>query len=226
MAKRRDVILGIGASVGAGFVVINASLGAVARRMQHGELLHPLGPIGAAVDGLPQSSNLRCTAGTVSPVQTEGPYYTPNSPQRRDIRDFGIDAETLVVRGRVLDTQCQPLAGAILDFWQTGHDGVYDQHGYRYRGYQYTDSFGRFELVTVPPQPYGARNRFGGFRTAHIHVKVQAQGTPLLTTQLYLPDARENNEIDSLYDPSLAIEYVQGDGSARHAVFDFVLANA
>jgi protocatechuate 3,4-dioxygenase beta subunit len=182
--------------------------------------------IGAPVGGLLPASTLRCTAGTVSVAQTEGPYYTPNSPQRRDIRDFGIAAETLVIRGRVLDVQCRPLAGAILDFWQVGHDGIYDQHGYRYRGYQYADSLGRFELVTVPPQPYGAEDRFGGFRTAHIHVKVQGQNTALLTTQLYLPDARETNERDSLHDPSLAIEYVPGDGSARHAVFDFVLANA
>ena len=225
MTRRRDVILGIGASLGAGFVVFSASMRAVTRRMQHGELHPPVGPIGAPVDGLPTSSSPRCTAGTVSLAQTEGPFYTPHSPERRDIRDFGIDAETLVVRGRVLDSQCRPLTGAILDFWQTGHDGIYDQHGYRYRGYQYTDSFGRFELVTVPPQPYGAEGQFGGFRTGHIHVKVQGQGTNLLTTQLYLPDATATNEIDGLYDPSLAIEYVSGDGSARHAVFDFVLAN-
>jgi protocatechuate 3,4-dioxygenase beta subunit len=207
-------------------VVANASIFAVAGRMRHGVLRADAGAIGAPVEGLPPSSALRCTAGAVSLTQTEGPYYTPNSPQRRDIRDFGISAQTLVVRGRVLDSQCRPLAGAILDFWQVGHDGIYDQHGYRYRGHQYTDSLGRFELVTVPPQPYGAPDRFGGFRTAHIHVKVQGQNTPLLTTQLYLPEARVPNERDSLYDPSLAIEDVPGDGSARHAAFDFVLAGA
>jgi protocatechuate 3,4-dioxygenase beta subunit len=63
------------------------------------------------------------------------------------------------------------------------------------------------------------------FRTPHIHVKVQGPTTALLTTQIYLPDA-ETNGRDGMYDPSLAVAYAPGDREARHAVFDFVLADA
>jgi protocatechuate 3,4-dioxygenase beta subunit len=219
MSSRRDVLLSLGASLTATFGVAGVSLFAVNRRTD--DVLRTDGGVGAPVEGLSPSAALRCTAGTLSTPQTEGPFYTPRAPYRRDIRDFGIEAETLVVRGRVLDSQCRPVAGALLDFWQTGHDGLYDQHGYRYRGYQHADSAGRFELVTVRPQAYTAMS---AFRAPHIHVKVQGRSTALLTTQIYLPDA-ETNARDLMYDPSLAVAYAPGDGEARHAVFDFVLAN-
>jgi len=132
-----------------------------------------------------------------------------------------VSVGVLVLTGHVLDTRCQPLAGAVLDFWQTDHNGVYDNQGYRYRGHQYTDVDGRFQLVTVLPQAYTA---ISIFRTPHLHVKVQGADTPLLTTQLYLPDAEETNAHDLGYQPSLAIRYTERDNSSRAATFDFVLA--
>jgi protocatechuate 3,4-dioxygenase beta subunit len=220
MSIRRDVILGLGASLAAVLGTANLGIVALARRRHE---LRPLdgAAVGGPVDGLPATSTLRCTAGTVTTPQMEGPFYTPNAPQRRDIRDFGVAGRPLVVRGRVLDSRCQPIAGAILDFWQTGHDGVYDQHGYRYRGYQYADSAGRFELVTVRPHAYTAMS---AFRTPHIHVKAQGRNTALLTTQLYIPDAQETNARDGLYDPSLEIAYADSDGTLQLGMFDFVLA--
>ena len=178
------------------------------------------GEIGAPADGV-SDAGLQCTAGTLTPRQIEGPFYTPRTPKRRDIRDSGVNTGLLLVAGRVLDAQCRPLAGAILDFWQTDHKGEYDNHGYRYRGHQYTDGDGRFELVTVRPHAYTAMSLF---RTPHIHVKVQGPDTPLLTTQIYLPDAEDTNARDGLYDPSLAITYTGREGSARQATFDFVLS--
>jgi protocatechuate 3,4-dioxygenase beta subunit len=218
MSNRRDVLLGIGAGIG----VTALALGAAARRAGRG---HQLGYGFATADATGESlagQPLRCTAGTLTLGQGEGPFYTPKTPERRDIRD-PLVGEALVLVGRVLDTECRPIAGAVLDFWQTGHDGEYDNHGYRYRGHQRTDAAGRFELVTVRPQAYTAMNLF---RTAHIHVKVQGANTGLLTTQLYLPDLQETNAIDGGYDPALAIEYVGHEAGAERAVFDFVLASA
>jgi protocatechuate 3,4-dioxygenase beta subunit len=223
MSNRREVLLSLGAGLAAMTGTAHLALPRVMR--EHHDIRRPGDGhgVGVPVDGLPEASSaLRCTAGTLTPPQMEGPFYTPRAPHRRDIRDFGVAAQPLVVRGRVLDSRCQPFAGAILDFWQTGHDGVYDQHGYRYRGYQYTDSAGRFELVTVRPHAYTAMS---SFRTPHIHVKVQGNRTALLTTQLYLPDARETNARDSMYDASLEIAYATSDGSAQHGSFDFVLAS-
>jgi len=217
MSNRRDILLGAGSVV----AVAAGSLVALAMRGRHG-LLYDLGEVGSPVEGLADSS-VQCTAGTQTVQQQEGPFYTPSTPRRRDIRDPLISANVLVVAGRVVDAQCRPLAGAVLDFWQTDHAGRYDQESYRYRGHQYTDAAGRFELVTVRPSPYTAMNIS---RTPHIHVKVQGAATPLLTTQLYLPDAEETNARDGGYDPSLALRYVGNDGSFSRAVFDFVLASA
>jgi protocatechuate 3,4-dioxygenase beta subunit len=213
MITRRDVLAGVGAGLG----VAALSAFAFVRREDRLGPRYQFGEVGAPLAG----SKVSCTAGTLTSIEPEGPFYTPSAPKRRDIRDPGVIAGVLVLAGRVLDTQCRPLAGAVLDFWQTDHNGVYDNQGYRYRGHQYTDADGRFELVTVLPQAYTA---IGIFRTPHIHVKVQGADTPLLTTQLYLPDAEETNARDRGYQPSLAVRYTERDDSSRRATFDFVLA--
>jgi protocatechuate 3,4-dioxygenase beta subunit len=218
MSNRRDLLLGVGAGIG----VAALALVAAGRRMAPGHpLVYGFAATGASVESL-GGQPLRCTAGTLTTGQMEGPFYSPKTPERRDIRD-PLVGEALVVAGRVLDPQCRPIAGAVLDFWQTDHLGRYDNQGYRYRGHQRTDDAGRFELVTVRPSPYTAMSIF---RTSHIHVKVQGANTRLLTTQLYLPDAEETNSRDWGYLPALAIQYLSREAGAERAVFDFVLENA
>ncbi len=78
---------------------------------------------------------------------------------------------------------CVPVAGALLDFWHADADGEYDLDGFRLRGHQFTDGEGHFSLETVMPGLYPGRTR-------HIHVKVQAPGGPILTTQLYFRESR------------------------------------
>jgi protocatechuate 3,4-dioxygenase beta subunit len=213
---RRELLLGLGSAAG----VAGASLVALGLRVTSGAPFD-FGTVGQPVETL--VAEPRCAAGTVTPPQGAGPFYTARTPERRDIRDPFVSANTLVLAGRVLDARCQPIAGAVLDFWQTDHDGVYDQHSYRYRGHQYTDAEGRFELVTVRPHAYTAMSIF---RTPHIHVMAQGPATPLLATQLYLPDADETNARDGGYAPSLAVRYVGREGAARRAAFDFVLPTA
>jgi protocatechuate 3,4-dioxygenase beta subunit len=83
-----------------------------------------------------------------TPEQTEGPYYTPDSPRRTRIAEAGVAGEPLVVTGLVLGTDCAPVRRALLDFWQCDGDGEYDNEGYRLRGHQFTDARGRFRLQT------------------------------------------------------------------------------
>jgi len=218
MPNRRDVLVGLGAGVG----VAALSVVAIALRSRRGAPLYEFGEVGTPAGSL-SGSNLECTAGTLTLREPEGPFYTPKAPGRRDIRDPGVNTGVLILAGRVLDAQCRPVAGAVLDFWQTDHKGIYDNQGYRYRGHQFTDPDGRFELVTVRPHPYTAMSLF---RTPHLHVKVQGPDTPLLTTQLFLPDAQETNARDPLYQRSLEIKVAGQDGSAQRATFDFVLARS
>ena len=220
MPGRRDVLKGLGAGVG----LAGASIAGLIYRADG--MTQPLryGPGEPGPDvGSALEPTLQCEAGRLTTAQTEGPFYTPKTPERRDIRDALHGGVTLVVAGRVLDTQCRPVPGAVLDFWQTDHTGRYDNHGYRYRGHQRTDADGRFELVTVRPVKYQA---IGAWRTPHIHVKAQGASTRMLTTQLYLPDEQETNTRDFIFHESLLVTMLEGDGSAQRARFDFVLADA
>ncbi|MEU2554727.1 carbohydrate-binding protein [Streptomyces sp. NPDC014940] len=149
-----------------------------------------------------------------TPEQIEGPYFKPNSPQRTSLLEPGMPGTRLTVTGYVFGRACLPVTGALLDFWQADNDGAYDNTGFRLRGHQYTDSRGSFALTTIVPGLYPGRTR-------HIHVKLQAPGRPVLTTQLYFPNEPRNNT-DTIFDPRLLMTVRDGNGG-REAAFDFVL---
>uniref|UniRef100_UPI003FA55B15 dioxygenase family protein n=1 Tax=Bosea sp. (in: a-proteobacteria) TaxID=1871050 RepID=UPI003FA55B15 len=85
--------------------------------------------------------------GAATPRQTEGPYFTPSSPERADLREDGTGT-LLVLSGFVLTRQCRPLPGALLDFWQADPSGQYDNRGFRFRGHLFADQQGRYQLIT------------------------------------------------------------------------------
>jgi protocatechuate 3,4-dioxygenase beta subunit len=145
---------------------------------------------------------------------TEGPYYKPDSPERTSLLEAGTPGTPLVLTGYVLTQDCQPVANAWLDFWQTDGAGEYDNAGYKMRGHQFTDESGRYSLETVVPGVYPGR-------TAHIHVKVQAPDGPVLTSQLFFPGVAEN-ESDSIFSPQLLVA-LQGEGGQVSGTFDFVV---
>lgn len=148
-------------------------------------------------------------------AQTEGPYFTPNSPERASLLEDGVAGIPLLVTGRVLSTSCQPLEGALIDFWQCDDAGVYDNEGYTLRGHQFTGSAGDWSLETIRPGVYPGRTR-------HIHVKVQAPNQPVLTTQLYFPGEPENDS-DGIFDDRLVVEIADESDGVITAQFDFVL---
>lgn len=147
-------------------------------------------------------------------AQTEGPFYTPNSPERSSFLEPGITGTRMIVTGYVLSTTCQPIAGALLDFWHCDDTGVYDNTGYRLRGHFYADDAGRYLLETIMPAVYAGRTR-------HFHVKVQAPNQPVLTTQLYFP-GEPANERDRIFRPELLMD-VQDSGDGKVGTFNFVL---
>jgi protocatechuate 3,4-dioxygenase beta subunit len=155
--------------------------------------------------------------GSATRAQTEGPYFTRNSPQRRSLLDAEVGGARLVLAGTVFSRQCQPVAGALLDFWQADDAGRYDNVGYRFRGHQFTDEAGRYELETVVPGLYPGRTR-------HIHVKVQAPNGPVLTTQLYFPD-EARNRTDGIFNSALVMGLNDAE-SGKAASFDFVVSAA
>lgn len=148
-------------------------------------------------------------------AQTEGPYYTPNTPQRTSLLEPGITGTPLLVTGYVLSTGCTPIAQALVDFWHCDDAGVYDNVGYKLRGHQFTDDAGRYTLETILPGVYPGRTR-------HIHVKVQAPNQPVLTTQLYFPNEPANAR-DGIYHPALEMT-LQNTSDGQLGTFNFVLS--
>lgn len=165
----------------------------------------------------PLSPTPQCTDDDDEPTlaQTEGPYYTPNSPERTSLLEPGMTGTRLTLTGLVLSTGCEPVARALIDFWQCDDVGEYDNVGFRLRGHQFTAAGGSYNLETVYPGLYPGRTR-------HIHVKVQAPNRPVLTTQLYFPDEPRNLS-DGIYRPDLLVE-LTGAAPGKRATFDFVLA--
>jgi protocatechuate 3,4-dioxygenase beta subunit len=180
----------------------------------------PVSPSASAVAAASASPGaaaaaLACTApASPTTAQTEGPYYTPGSPERADLVDEGMAGTVIVVSGSVVDPSCTPLANAKVEVWQADADGVYDNSGYRLRGYVLTDAQGRYTFRTVVPGEYPGR-------TEHIHVKVTPEGGRTLTTQLYFPGTAAN-EGDSIFSPDLLLDIAErGDGLV--GTFTFVV---
>ncbi|MFJ9842820.1 carbohydrate-binding protein [Kitasatospora sp. NPDC101155] len=145
--------------------------------------------------------------------QTEGPYFKPDSPLRGSMVDDGPGTR-LTVSGYVFGRACRPVSGVLLDFWQADDNGSYDNVGYTFRGHQFTGADGAYKLDTIVPGLYPGRTR-------HLHVKVQAPGRPILTTQLYFP-GEPRNGTDTIYDARLLMT-VRQNGQVREAGYDFVL---
>jgi protocatechuate 3,4-dioxygenase beta subunit len=157
--------------------------------------------------------------GKLTLAQTEGPFYKPHSPERSSLLEDGMQGTPLLITGRVFNQDCEPIAGAMLDFWQTDDEGQYDNLGYRLRGHQFADEDGSYTLETVLPGEYPGR-------TAHIHVKVFApDGRELLTTQIYIPGVSDQTP-DGIFSPELlAHDLEPGTDGQRRLGFNFVVTN-
>jgi hypothetical protein len=138
-----------------------------------------------------------CSDGKVVQPMTEGPYYTPNTPERNSLIEPGVPGTKIIVTGYVLTPDCKPIANAWLDFWQADGEGVYDNEGFILRGHQFTDANGRYILETVIPGEYPGR-------TPHIHVKIRTGNGPVLTTQLYFPGIEANNQ-DGIFSSDMLV---------------------
>jgi len=133
-----------------------------------------------------------------TPRQSEGPYFTPNSPERSMLREAGMAGTPITLGGFVLTRSCRPIEGALVELWHADDAGEYDNTGYRLRGHQFTGADGRYTFETIVPGLYPSRTR-------HFHLKFQAPGGSVLTTQFYFP-GEAANERDRIFDPALLLQ--------------------
>lgn len=165
----------------------------------------------------PTASAIPCSGVLTSPNQ-EGPYYSPGSPERTSLIDEGLPGVPILIIGRVFDQNCDPIAGAKLDFWLADVNGEYDNVGYTLRGHLFTDENGNYALESIEPTPYTGR-------PPHVHAKVFApDGRELLTTQMYFSGSEGSSDVTAL--PDLLAEYLGADENGRQqALFNFVVQN-
>jgi protocatechuate 3,4-dioxygenase beta subunit len=203
---RRDIVAGLGALAGAGL----ASTGIAGAEPRSGRTPITRPEWDAIVRSVRSSA-----AGGFTCVRTtqvvEGPFYYESSLLRRAIAEGqpGVPLRLGVTLGGLApENRCFPLAGAVIDIWQTSAAGLYSNVGLDLqsvdttgrtflRGHQVTDEKGYvefdtivpgWEIVAAPAPVIAAR------RTTHIHVKA-FHDREVMTTQLYLPDPL----IDQLY---------------------------
>ena len=148
----------------------------------------------------------RSTPGA-TPGSVLGPFHTAGSPWCLNPADLtaGNAGRVVLLRGRVLDIDGQPLPNATLDFWQNADNGLYwqldpAQAQDNLRCQLKVDAQGCFTLRTIRPRPYqiptdgpvwldlvGPAGR-SAWRPAHVHLIVSAPGYRTLVTELFDAD--------------------------------------
>lgn len=101
------------------------------------------------------------------------PDYKKGSSQRNSFLEPGLSGERLVLKGRVITTLCEPVAGLRIEFWHADVTGKYDAVGYKLRGHQFTDKQGGYYLETIMPGYYSP------LRHIHFLIEPPVQGLSL-----------------------------------------------
>ncbi len=157
-----------------------------------------------------------------------GPFHilgAPDLPVGGDLKQDN-DGDTVVVQGKVLTPDGQPIEGAVLEMWQTAENGLYSnqdpvQGDYNLRARQVTGSDGRYAFTTVRPAAYtvpsdgpvGDLLRATGrepWRPSHLHFIVQAEGHRTLVTEVF-PDDDPYLDSDAVFGvrSDLTMDYKQ-----------------
>ena len=146
---------------------------------------------------------------TLTPKQTEGPFYPDKLPLDTDndlliLNDSTTPAigEVTWLGGRILDARGEPIRNALVEIWQCDSTGVYlhtrtggdvakRDKNFQCFGRFLTGSTGEYVFRTIKPVPYPGR-------TPHIHMAVKMKGRKELVTQCYIK-GHPGNEKDGVW---------------------------
>lgn len=150
-----------------------------------------------------------------TPSNPEGPYYKEDAPYK-EVFGKDLEGQRFHLRGKVVDQNCNPIEGAVIDLWHTDSSGDYDHSGYVLRGKIETDSDGTYFLDTVFPEKY---SEAGVMRPRHIHLKVWIADESSLTTQLYF----ENDPDRDIFVKDDLVLKVDEKNNVKTSTYDFVI---
>jgi protocatechuate 3,4-dioxygenase beta subunit len=167
-----------------------------------------LAGIGTIVAG--QALAEKCEA-ILTPTQTSGPFYPKSRLHDQDADLVAVEGHTneaegvkIFLSGVVLDQNCNPVAGALVDLWQACHSGKYNHPNdpntapldanFQYSAKILTNEKGEFNLRTVIPGAYPADTDW--MRPPHIHIRIAKLGYKELITQTYFDEFKELNDKD------------------------------
>jgi protocatechuate 3,4-dioxygenase beta subunit len=129
---------------------------------------------------------------SITPGETEGPYYLNLNLLRTDITEGLPGIATRLLLNVVHASDCTPVPNAVVDVWHCDASGRYSgfaQQGTQgqtfLRGIQNTDANGMAYFDTIYPGWYPGR-------TTHVHLKVRPTQTTVLTTQMYFKQRLSN----------------------------------
>jgi len=156
--------------------------------------------------------------------------------------------------GQVLSTEGKPLAGALLELWQSNSEGWYDVQladagGRQLRAKLRTDAAGRFRFRTILPTSYPVPTdgptgvvleRMGRhpMRPAHLHFIVSAPGYETVVTHLFVKgDPYLESDVVFGVKDALIVDFKRSESQAEaqqlgltapfyRASYDFVLRPA
>jgi len=179
---------------------------------------------------------------TLTPRQTEGPFYPDRLPLDTD-NDLIIVGNSVTpaigiithLSGRILTAAGSPIRNTVVEIWQVDGNGVYLHSSQRaaardknFQGFGRfeTGSSGEYRFRTVKPVPYPGR-------TPHVHFAIKMNGRDKWTTQCYIkgePRNAQDGVLRGIRDPkareSVIVDFTPipdshiGELSAR---FDIVL---
>ena len=116
-----------------------------------------------------------------------GPFYRSGAPLRSTI------GQGYLLTGDVKSAaDCKPIPSVLIEFWQTGSDGRYDD---AHRAAIITGKSGHYQFETDFPAEYLTR-------PAHIHIRVSAEGFQTLVTQHYLQSGSSDAVFDLVLMPA------------------------
>lgn len=184
-----------------------------------------------------------------------GPFHIPDVPELPMGSNICLDGKghPMLIKGRILNTNGDPIEGTKIDVWQTNDDGFYDvqqkgiQPDFNLRGVFRTGADGAYTFWGAKPRFYpipddGPVGKLLGslgrhpYRPAHLHYILEADGYEKLVTHIFDPDDKyiHSDAVFGVKESLLAkfdliedqdrIKVEEADGPFYEVIHDFVLA--